>query len=103
MLQIKEYLANPEAFAVAAAPAAAAEASSEAAPAAAKEEEKEESDDDMVCFPLLCFRYMNHKLICVKGLRSLRLSVVCLSITDLDGEKGLDVLIDMHLSCFSTI
>ncbi|PPQ69686.1 hypothetical protein CVT26_001645 [Gymnopilus dilepis] len=45
--KIKEYLANPEAFA-AAAPAAAAEA----APAAAakeeeKEEEKEESDDDM--------------------------------------------------------
>jgi len=44
--KIKEYLANPEAFAVAAAPAA-----SEAAPAAAaaeeKEEEKEESDDDM--------------------------------------------------------
>ncbi|KAF8899914.1 60S acidic ribosomal protein P0 [Gymnopilus junonius] len=45
--KIKEYLANPEAFAVAAAPAAA-----EAAPAAAaaeeeKAEEKEESDDDM--------------------------------------------------------
>jgi len=44
--KIKEYLANPEAFAVAAAPAAA-----EAAPVAAaveeKEEEKEESDDDM--------------------------------------------------------
>lgn len=44
--KIKEYLANPEAFAVAAAPAA------DAAPAAAakveeKEEEKEESDDDM--------------------------------------------------------
>ncbi|PPR03672.1 hypothetical protein CVT24_007793 [Panaeolus cyanescens] len=44
--KIKEYLENPEAFAVAAAPAA------EAAPAAAakveeKEEEKEESDDDM--------------------------------------------------------
>jgi len=44
--KIKEYLANPEAFAVAAAPAAV-----QAAPAAAaaeeKEEEKEESDDDM--------------------------------------------------------
>ena len=42
----KEYLANPDAFVVAAAPAAA-----DAAPAAAaaeeKEEEKEESDDDM--------------------------------------------------------
>ena len=43
---MKEYLANPEAFAVAAAPVA------EAAPVAAaqeeeKEEEKEESDDDM--------------------------------------------------------
>jgi len=45
--KIKEYLANPEAFA-AAAPAAAeaAPAAAEAAPAAA-EEEKEESDDDM--------------------------------------------------------
>jgi len=44
--KIKEYLANPEAFAVAAAPVAAAEA--EATPAAAeKEEEKEDSDEDM--------------------------------------------------------
>ena len=45
-LQIKEYLANPSAFA-AAAPAAGASAAAEEAPAAAKEEEKEESDDDM--------------------------------------------------------
>ncbi|WVN86096.1 uncharacterized protein L203_101255 [Cryptococcus depauperatus CBS 7841] len=44
--KIKEYLANPDAFAVAAAPAASTEAAAEAAPAAA-EEEKEESDDDM--------------------------------------------------------
>jgi len=48
--KIKEYLANPEAFA-AAAPAASSEAapaaSADAAPEAAKEEEKEESDDDM--------------------------------------------------------
>jgi large subunit ribosomal protein LP0 len=44
--KVKEYLANPEAFAVAAAPAAAA--AEDAAPAAAeKEEEKEESDEDM--------------------------------------------------------
>ncbi|KAI9057260.1 60S acidic ribosomal protein P0 [Trametes sanguinea] len=43
----KEYLANPEAFAVAAAPAAAAESAPAAEAAAAKEEEKEESDDDM--------------------------------------------------------
>ncbi|KAI0635803.1 60S acidic ribosomal protein P0 [Trametes polyzona] len=43
----KEYLANPEAFAVAAAPAAAAEAAPTAEATAAKEEEKEESDDDM--------------------------------------------------------
>ncbi|KAA1467597.1 hypothetical protein DENSPDRAFT_832700 [Dentipellis sp. KUC8613] len=42
----KEYLANPEAFAVAAAPVAAA-AAEEAPAAAAAEEEKEESDDDM--------------------------------------------------------
>ncbi|KAG6888822.1 60s acidic ribosomal protein P2 [Termitomyces sp. Mi166 len=46
--KIKEYLANPEAFAAAAPVAAAAPAAAEAAPAAAKEEEKEEeSDDDM--------------------------------------------------------
>ncbi|KAK6911043.1 hypothetical protein V866_000030 [Kwoniella sp. B9012] len=46
--KIKEYLANPEAFAAAAPAAAATEsAAAEAAPAAAKEEEKEESDDDM--------------------------------------------------------
>ena len=47
--QVKEYLANPEAFAVAA-PVAA----EEAAPAAAaaeeeKKEEEEEEDEDMVC------------------------------------------------------
>ncbi|KND02847.1 ribosomal protein P0 [Spizellomyces punctatus DAOM BR117] len=42
--KVKEILADPSKFAVAAAPAAAA---TEAAPAAAKEEEKEESDDDM--------------------------------------------------------
>ncbi|WVR09281.1 hypothetical protein IAU60_006346 [Kwoniella sp. DSM 27419] len=47
--KIKEYLANPEAFAVAAAPEAAAESGSAAAAdaPAAKEEEAEESDDDM--------------------------------------------------------
>jgi len=45
--KVKEYLANPEAFAVAAAPVAEA-AVADAGPAAAeKEEEKEESDDDM--------------------------------------------------------
>ncbi|KAI0671478.1 60S acidic ribosomal protein P0 [Trametes maxima] len=43
----KEYLANPEAFAVAAAPAAAADSAPAAQAEAAKEEEKEESDDDM--------------------------------------------------------
>ncbi|KAI0749429.1 60S acidic ribosomal protein P0 [Daedaleopsis nitida] len=42
----KEYLANPEAFAVAAAPVAATEAAP-AAESAPAEEEKEESDDDM--------------------------------------------------------
>ena len=47
--QIKEYLANPEAFAVAAAPAAAegGAAAEEAAPEAEKEEEEDE-DEDMV-------------------------------------------------------
>lgn len=46
--QIKEYLANPEAFAVAAAPAAAEASADSAAPAAEeKKEEEEEEDDDM--------------------------------------------------------
>lgn len=44
--KVKEYLANPEAFAVAAAPAAA-DAAPAAAAAAAPVEEEEESDDDM--------------------------------------------------------
>jgi len=44
--KVKEYLANPEAFAVAAAPVAEA-AAADAAPAAEKEEEEEGSDDDM--------------------------------------------------------
>ena len=48
--QMKEYLANPEAYA-AAAPAAAAESAPEAAaaaPAEAAKEEEEESEEDMV-------------------------------------------------------
>ncbi|TFK40149.1 60S acidic ribosomal protein P0 [Crucibulum laeve] len=44
--KVKEYLANPEAFA-SAAPAAAAAPAAEAPKAEEKEEEKEESDDDM--------------------------------------------------------
>ncbi|KAF9000703.1 60S acidic ribosomal protein P0 [Cyathus striatus] len=45
--KIKEYLANPEAFAVAAPTASAAAPAAEAAKVEEKEEEKEESDDDM--------------------------------------------------------
>jgi large subunit ribosomal protein LP0 len=45
--KIKEYLANPEAFAVAAAPAAESAAPAAAAKVEEKEEEKEESDEDM--------------------------------------------------------
>ncbi|PPQ77111.1 hypothetical protein CVT25_010805 [Psilocybe cyanescens] len=45
--KVKEYLANPEAFAVAAAPSADAAAPAAAAAVEEKEEEKEESDDDM--------------------------------------------------------
>jgi len=45
--KIKEYLENPEAFAVAAAPAGDGAAPAEAAKEEEKEEEKEESDDDM--------------------------------------------------------
>jgi len=45
--KIKEYLANPEAFAVAAPTASAAAPATEAAKVEEKEEEKEESDDDM--------------------------------------------------------
>jgi len=44
--KVKEYLANPDAFAVAA-PVATEAAPAEAAPVEEKEEEKEESDDDM--------------------------------------------------------
>lgn len=47
--KIKEYLANPEAFAVAAAPVASEAAPAAAAAAEPEEKEKEESDDDMVC------------------------------------------------------
>ncbi|EPQ54353.1 hypothetical protein GLOTRDRAFT_62947 [Gloeophyllum trabeum ATCC 11539] len=43
----KEYLANPEAFAVAAAPVAESAAAAEVPKAEEKEEEKEESDEDM--------------------------------------------------------
>jgi len=45
--KVKEYLANPEAFAVAAAPVADAAPAAAAAAAEEKEEEKEDSDDDM--------------------------------------------------------
>jgi len=45
--KIKEYLANPDAFAVAAPVAASAAAPAAAAAVEEKEEEKEESDDDM--------------------------------------------------------
>jgi len=72
-MQAKEYLENPEAFAVAAAPAAA-EAAPAAAEAAAEEkaEEKEESDDDMVSCSLLTKTKIMLKL-WSPGLRSLRL------------------------------
>jgi large subunit ribosomal protein LP0 len=61
LLKVKEYLANPEAFAAAAAPVA--EAAADAAPAAAeKEEEKEDSDEDMVGLPVLCFYLLDAKL-----------------------------------------
>lgn len=49
--QIKEYLANPEAFA-AAAPAAAAETAAEAAPAAEEKKEEEEDEDEDMGFGL---------------------------------------------------
>jgi large subunit ribosomal protein LP0 len=46
--QAKEYLANPEAFAVAAAPVAEAAPVEEAAPEKKAEEDDEESEGDMV-------------------------------------------------------
>ena len=67
---MKEYLANPEAFAVAAAPVEAAAA--DAAPAAAEEEEKEDSDEDMVGPPVPCLSLLHAKLF-TTGLRSFRL------------------------------
>jgi hypothetical protein len=65
-------LANPEAFAVAAAPVAAA-ADAGAAPAAEeKEEEKEESDEDMVSPPKPYFiAYLALTFVVTTGLRSL--------------------------------
>jgi len=45
--KLKAFLADPSAFAVAAAPVAAAGGAAEAAPAAKEEEPEEESDDDM--------------------------------------------------------
>jgi len=45
--KVKEYLANPEAFAVAAGPAAAADAPAAAAAAAPEPEDEEDSDSDM--------------------------------------------------------
>ena len=46
--KVKEYLANPEAFAVAAAPAAATEETTAAPAEEEKKEEEEEEDEDMV-------------------------------------------------------
>ena len=45
LFQVKEMLANPEAFMVAAAPAAAADSGKAAAPAKAEEPEEEEEED----------------------------------------------------------
>ena len=50
--KLKEYLANPSAFAAAAPVAAASAAPAAAAAAPAKEEAKEESDEDMGTFVL---------------------------------------------------
>jgi len=46
--KVKEYLANPEAFAIAAAPAAATEATTAAPAEEEKKEEEEDEDEDMV-------------------------------------------------------
>lgn len=72
-MQAKEYLENPEAFAVAAAPAAA-EAAPAAAEAAAEEkaEEKEESDDDMVSYSWFA-KMKTVLMLRFTGFRSLRL------------------------------
>jgi 60s Acidic ribosomal protein len=75
--QAKEYLANPDAFVVAAAPAAAAAADSAPAEEAPKEEEKEESDDDMVN-PTIC-RCLTPSLKTLAGLRLVRLNGILLS------------------------
>ena len=75
ILQAKEFLANPEAFAVAAAPVAAEESAPVAAAAEETKEEEEESDDDMASLlppyhvPLTtCLIYFS-----VPGLRVVRL------------------------------
>jgi 60s Acidic ribosomal protein len=73
--QAKEYLANPEAFAVAAAPVAEAAAPAEEAAAEKKEEEAEESDGDMVSIPCKSIRSVADD--CCVGLRSVRLEGFC--------------------------
>lgn len=72
IFQIKEYLANPEAFAVAAAPAATEAAAESAAPAAEeKKEEEEDEDEDMVSsYSMMPALVLSLSL----GLRSLRLN-----------------------------
>jgi hypothetical protein len=73
--QVKEYLANPDAFAVAA-PAAAAAPTAEAAKVEEKEEEKEESDEDMVSISIPSHVSDAHAVACDTGLRSVRLVVI---------------------------
>lgn len=55
--QVKEYLANPDAFAAAAPAAAAPAAAAEAPKAEEKKEEEEESDGDMVSIYFECILF----------------------------------------------
>jgi hypothetical protein len=81
LFQVKEYLANPEAFAVAAPVAEAAPA--EDAPAAEeKKEEEEDEDEDMVCIDFIGHPAVKLKLFSI-GFRSLRLSASTLYRLDM--------------------
>ena len=72
--KVKEYLANPEAFAVAAAPAAATEETTAAPAEEEKKEDVEEEDDDMVRLIFSIFDEYNLKFPTWLGLWTVRLN-----------------------------
>ena len=72
--KVKEYLANPDAFAVAAAPAAATEETTAAPAEEEKKEEEEEEDEDMVRLVFSIFNEYNLNFPTWIGLWTVRLN-----------------------------